>query len=89
MKRSRGKLDLYVVYRLLKILATEGPLSRTALATNAKLNYQRAMRYISQLAEAGLVTWQGDKIGLTREGLETLKKIEEVLEALFGLKSDT
>ncbi len=74
MKRSRGKLDLYVVYRLLKILATEGPLSRTALATNAKLNYQRAMRYISQLAEAGLVTWQGDKIGLTREGLETLKK---------------
>lgn len=79
MKRS--KPDLYIVYRLLKILKEKGPLSKTKLALYAYLNYQRAVRYLHYLQEAGLV--QIDKeVKITRRGLETLEKIEEVLREL-------
>ncbi len=81
MKRSSSKPDLYIVYRLLKILKEHGPMSKTSLALHAKLNYQRAVAYLKHLGDAGLVEIEKDVV-LTRKGYETLEKLEEVLKNL-------
>jgi len=81
MKRSSSKPDLYIVYRLLKILKEHGPLSKTSLALYAKLNYQRAVAYLQHLSDAGLVELEKE-VALTRKGYETLEKLEEVLKNL-------
>jgi len=79
MKKSR--VDLYIVYRILKTLKKNGPMSKTSLALYAKLNYQRAVKYVEHLSQMGLV--EVDKHAkLTQRGLEILEKIEEVLKSL-------
>jgi len=79
MKKSR--VDLYIVYRILKTLKENGPMSKTSLALYAKLNYQRAVKYVEHLSQMGLV--EVDKhVKLTQRGLEILEKIEEVLKSL-------
>lgn len=79
MKRSSSRPDLYIVYRLLKILKEHGPMSKTSLALHAKLNYQRAAVYLNYLSDAGLVEL-GEKVALTRKGYEILEKLEEILK---------
>jgi len=79
MRKSR--VDLYIVYRILKTLKENGPMSKTSLALYARLNYQRAVKYLEHLSQMGLV--EVDKhVKLTQKGLETLEKIEEVLKSL-------
>ncbi|AFA39695.1 hypothetical protein Pogu_1668 [Pyrobaculum oguniense TE7] len=66
---------------MLSKILKEGGLSKTKLTLYAYLNYQRAVKYLHYLQEAGLV--QIDKeVKITRRGLETLEKIEEVLRGL-------
>lgn len=84
MRRSRFKPDLYVTYRILKILKDHGPLSKTSLALYARLNYQRVLDYLRYLNEVGIVKIDRE-VTLTPQGLEVLRKIEEVLENL-GLR---
>lgn len=74
-------VDLYIVYRILRTLKEDGPMSKTALALYARLNYRRAVRYLEHLSRLGLVEVENE-VKLTRRGLEALEKIEEVLRAL-------
>ncbi|MEM1569087.1 MAG: winged helix-turn-helix domain-containing protein [Thermofilaceae archaeon] len=80
MKKSFN-LDLYIVYRILKTLKDNGPMTKTALALYSKLNYQRAVRYLERLQSSGLVE-VGKEVYLTRKGIEVLEKIESVLKDL-------
>lgn len=82
MKNSGFKPDLYIVYRILKILSREA-MTKTALATHARLNYQRAVRYFDYLIEAGLVEIRGNKLQLTERGFKTLEKIEQIFDELL------
>lgn len=80
MKESKSRPDLYVIYRILKTLI-HGPTTKSGLALHARLNYQRALRYLEYLEAAGLVE-VGKEVKITKKGLEMLEKMEEVIREL-------
>ncbi|AFA38965.1 hypothetical protein Pogu_0938 [Pyrobaculum oguniense TE7] len=81
MRKSGLKPDLYILYRISATFKAQGPMMKTALATAARLNYRRALRYVEYMKERGLVE-EEEELALTKAGTELLERIEEILEKL-------
>ncbi|MCI4331502.1 MAG: hypothetical protein L3K19_06615 [Thermoplasmata archaeon] len=90
MPTSTGRPDLFVVVRLLEVVAAhpEG-IRKTPLQLAAGVNYTVVARYVEQLVRRGLVDLRSDTEGnelvfLTRRGAEALQFLVRGIGEVVG-----
>jgi predicted transcriptional regulator len=93
MPTSTGRPDLFVVVRLLEVIAShpEG-IRKTPLQLAAGVNYTVVARYLDQLVRRGLVELRSDPEGnervfLTRRGVEALQFLVRGIGEVVGYRN--
>lgn len=85
MPRRKYRSQAGIIYDILKILSSEGPLPPTRIATYANLPYDRLKVIINSLEEKGFIERTEDGYVITEEGYKALRVLEESLVLLKTL----
>ena len=84
-KRTRARL----IYEMLKVVATEGPMPPTRLSYAVRMPYDRLAEMLRWLEKKGLIKVNdyGTKkeVEITKEGLKALYDLEKALKILERL----
>ncbi|MCU7788326.1 MAG: winged helix-turn-helix domain-containing protein [Pyrobaculum sp.] len=76
--------DVYTAARILHVLS-QSPLPTAGVAAAARTSYEKALQYLTHLAQRGLVASVDGRWHLTKEGQAALLKLEEVVKTLAGI----
>ncbi len=83
--RRKYRSQAGIILAILSVLAEEGPMPPTRIATHANLPYDRLKAILASLEERGLVERVEEGYAITDKGFEALRVLREAHSFLSSL----